>query len=170
MAMKIISSHFEDLPESAEVPARTLASLLDVSEVAIWRWSKISKLPRPRKLGGNTTRFNVGEVPTAYTKLASRAETTMAMIEARRELNILISIARAFELRAMGHDIATVWTLGVTECGGKHRIARYVFRKPRYERHWLELTTRYSRLGISMCMVLSQLWRLYLYISMLWAG
>ena len=74
------------------------------------------------------------------------------------------------ELRAMGHDIATVWTQGVTECGRKHRIVRYVFRKPRYERHWLELTTRYSRLGISMCMVLSQLWRLYLYISMLWAG
>jgi predicted DNA-binding transcriptional regulator AlpA len=71
MAMKPIPQHFDDLPASAQVPARTLASLLDVSEVTIWRWSKIGKLPRPRKLGGNTTRFNVGEVRAAFAKLAA---------------------------------------------------------------------------------------------------
>lgn len=69
MAMKVIPKHFDDLPASAQVPARTLASLLDVSEVTIWRWSKSGKLPRPRKLGGNTTRFNVGEVRAAFAKL-----------------------------------------------------------------------------------------------------
>ena len=101
---------------------------------------------------------------------AFEKQHSLTTIEARRELDIMMPAARVFELRAMGYDIATVWTLGVTECRRKHRIVRYVFRKPRHERYWLELTTRYSRLGISMCMVLSQLWGLYRYISMLWAG
>lgn len=71
MAKQTIPSHFDDLPASAEVPARTLAALLDISEVSVWRWSKIGKLPRPRKLGANTTRFNVGEVREALAKLAA---------------------------------------------------------------------------------------------------
>lgn len=71
MAMKVIPKHFDDLPASAQVAARTLATLLDVSEVTVWRWSKAGKLPVPRKLGGNTTRFNVGEVRAAMAKLAA---------------------------------------------------------------------------------------------------
>ena len=138
MALKVIPKHFDDLPASAEVPARTLSNR---------------------------------EHSQSWLMLAAfETKHSLTTIEARRELDIMMPAARVFELRAMGHDIATVWTQGVTECGRKHRIVRYVFRKPRYERHWLELTTRYSRLGISMCMVLSQLWRLYPYISMLWAG
>lgn len=62
---------FDDLPASAHIPARTLATLLDISEVSVWRWAKAGKLPRPRKLGANTTRFNVGEVREALTKLAA---------------------------------------------------------------------------------------------------
>ena len=64
-------TNFDDLPSSAQVPARMLASLLDVSEVTIWRWSKAGKLPKSRKLGANTTRFNVGEVRAAIAKLAA---------------------------------------------------------------------------------------------------
>jgi len=71
MAMKDIPKHFDDLPASAQVPARTLAVLLDVSEVTIWRWVKAGKLPSPRKLGGNTTRFNVGESREAISKLGT---------------------------------------------------------------------------------------------------
>lgn len=71
MAAKIIPQHFDDLPASAQVPARTLAGLLDISEVTVWRWSKSGKLPKPRKLGANTTRFNVGEVREALAKLAA---------------------------------------------------------------------------------------------------
>lgn len=71
MAKQTTPKHFDDLPASAQVPARTLASLLDVSEVTVWRWAKAGKLPRPRKLGGNTTRFNVGEVREALAKLAA---------------------------------------------------------------------------------------------------
>lgn len=50
-------------------------------------------------------------------------------IEARRDLDILHPAARVQELREIGHDIATNWTQGETECGRKHRIARYVLRK-----------------------------------------
>lgn len=71
MAKQVIPQHFDELPASAEVPARALAGLLDISEVTVWRWSKIGKLPRPRKLGANTTRFNVGEVRAALAKLAA---------------------------------------------------------------------------------------------------
>ena len=151
MAKQETPTHFDDLPASAQVPARTLANLLDISEVTVWRWSKIGKRPRPRKLGSNT-------IETKH---------FMTTVEARRELDILMPAARVFELRAMGHDIATVWTLGVTEYGRKHRIAQYVFSKPRHERHSLELYARLSRLGISMCIVLSQLWGLYRYLSRL---
>lgn len=72
MAIKAsLPKHFDDLPPSAQVPARTLATLLDVSEVTVWRWAKAGKLPAPRKLGSNTTRFNVGEVREAIAKLAA---------------------------------------------------------------------------------------------------
>ena len=62
---------FDDLPDVANVSARTLAQVLAVSEVTIWRWSKDSRLPKPRKLGANTTRWNVGEVRAALAKLAA---------------------------------------------------------------------------------------------------
>ena len=105
---------------------------------------------------------------------AFEKQHSLTTIEARRELDIMMPAARVFELRAMGYDIATVWTQGVTECGRKHRSARYVFRKPRHERHWLErwqtLFARFSRLGINMCIVLSQLWGLYRYLSRLGDG
>lgn len=71
MAKHNTPKHFDELPGSAQVPARTLAALLDVSEVTIWRWAKAGKLPSPRKLGSNTTRFNVGEVREALSKLAA---------------------------------------------------------------------------------------------------
>ena len=142
MALKVIPKHFDDLPTFAEVPARTLANR---------------------------------EHSQSWLMLAAfETKHAMTTIGARRELDIMMPAARVFELRAMGFDIATVWTQGVTECGRKHRIARYVFRKPRHERHWLErwqtLFARFSRLGISMCIVLSQLWGLYRYISMLLGG
>ncbi|HAN55816.1 MAG TPA: transcriptional regulator [Betaproteobacteria bacterium] len=59
------------MPASAQVPAKTLAALLDISEVTVWRWSKSGRLPRPRKLGANTSRFNVGEVRAAIAALAA---------------------------------------------------------------------------------------------------
>lgn len=91
------------------------------------------------------------ETPTHFDDLSASAEVP----------------ARAFELRAIGYDIATVWTQGVTKYGRKHRIARHVFRKPLHERHWLEVS---ARLGIRMYIVLSHLWSLYRYLSRLADG
>lgn len=71
MASNNPPKHFDDLPASAQVPARTLATLLDVSEVTIWRWAKSGRLPKPRKLGPNTTRWNVGLVRETLAKLAA---------------------------------------------------------------------------------------------------
>ena len=71
MAKQQTPTNFDDLPASAQVPARTLATLLGVSEVTIWRWTKAGKLPTPRKLGANTTRYAVGEVREAISKLAA---------------------------------------------------------------------------------------------------
>lgn len=69
--MATLPKHFDDLPDSAQIPASTLAALLGISEVTVWRWAKAKKLPVPRRLGANTTRFNVGEVRVAIAKLAA---------------------------------------------------------------------------------------------------
>lgn len=71
--MAKIPQHFDELPPSAQVPASTLAALLDVSQITIWRWSKTGRLPAPRKFGPGTTRWNVGEVRAALAKLGAEA-------------------------------------------------------------------------------------------------
>ena len=65
------TTSFDDLPDAGNVTARTLAQVLAVSEVTIWRWAKDGRLPKPRKLGANTTRWNVGQVRAALAKLAA---------------------------------------------------------------------------------------------------
>lgn len=149
---------------SGFISYNTLAAALETRLTTMWRWSKNSRSDP----GDNTEHCQSWRMLAAFE--TKHAFTT---IEVRRELHIMMP-ARVFELRAMGHDIATVQTQGMTEYGCKHRIARYVFRKPRHERHWLErwqtLFARFSRLGIKMCIVLSQLWGLYRYLSRLADG
>ena len=65
------TTSFDDLPDAGNVTARTLAQVLAVSEVTIWRWAKDGRLPKPRKLGANTTRWNVGQVRAALATLAA---------------------------------------------------------------------------------------------------
>ena len=60
---------------------------------------------------------------------AFEVRNSVTTIEARRDLDILMPAARVFELRARGFDIATIWTDDLTECGRKHRVARYVLMK-----------------------------------------
>jgi hypothetical protein len=60
---------------------------------------------------------------------AFEARHSLTTIEARRDLDILMPAARVFELRARGFDIATIWTDDMTECGRRHRVARYVLMK-----------------------------------------
>lgn len=74
---------------------------------------------------------NDNSAHTQRLRLLAAFETRQSIttIEARRELDILMPAARVFELRARGFDIATIWTDDLTECGRKHRVARYVLRK-----------------------------------------
>jgi uncharacterized lipoprotein YajG len=57
---------------------------------------------------------------------AFEVKNSLTTIEARRDLDILMPAARVFELRARGFDIETIWTEDLTECGRRHRVARYV--------------------------------------------
>ena len=61
------------------------------------------------------------------------ARNSLTTIEARRDLDILMPAARVFELRARGYDIETFWIDDLTECGRKHRVARYVLMGQRHE-------------------------------------
>lgn len=85
------------------------------------------KIGRPK--AGPTTQPNYND-NSAHSQrmrlLKKLRETSITTIEARRDLDILMPAARVFELRAIGHDIATIWTDALTDCGRKHRIARYV--------------------------------------------
>lgn len=74
---------------------------------------------------------NDNSAHTQRLRLLAAFETrhSLTTIEARRDLDILMPAARVFELRARGFDIATIWTDDLTECGRKHRVARYVMRK-----------------------------------------
>lgn len=71
MATRHTPENFDILPASAMVSAADLSGLLGISLNSVWRWSRLSKLPAPRKLGANTTRWNVGEVREALAKLAA---------------------------------------------------------------------------------------------------
>lgn len=63
--------NLDHAPDCSYVAARTLAAWLGVSQVTIWRWVKSKRLPAPKKLGENCTRFNVGQVREALAKLAA---------------------------------------------------------------------------------------------------
>lgn len=58
---------------------------------------------------------------------------SITTIEARSLLDIMAPAPRIFELRAIGYDIATVWTNGTTDQGKKHRVARYILRGVSHE-------------------------------------
>jgi uncharacterized lipoprotein YajG len=60
---------------------------------------------------------------------ALEERSVITTIEARRDLDILMPAARVFELRARGYEIETLWVDDLTECGRRHRVARYVLRK-----------------------------------------
>ncbi|MFH1494110.1 MAG: helix-turn-helix domain-containing protein [Pseudomonadota bacterium] len=53
---------FDTLPASANVRAETVAALFDVSTNTVWRWAKAGLLPKPSKIGANTTVWNVGQL------------------------------------------------------------------------------------------------------------
>lgn len=52
----------ENLNIGQQITDSKVAELLSISRATVWRWVKAGKLPAPRKLGDNTTRFDASEV------------------------------------------------------------------------------------------------------------
>ena len=78
-----------------------------------------------------THTHNDNSAHSQRTRLVAALELrSVTTIEARRDLDILMPAARVFELRARGYDIETLWVDDLTECGRRHRVARYWLRKP----------------------------------------
>lgn len=48
----------EEEIEGPWVSDKTLAAELDVHRTTIWRWAREGKIPKPKKIGPNTQRFN----------------------------------------------------------------------------------------------------------------
>ena len=44
---------------------------LGVSPATVWRWAKAGRIPQPRKIGENSTRWDSREVQTAIQKMAA---------------------------------------------------------------------------------------------------
>ena len=85
------------------------------------------KIGHPKAARSTHSNYNDNSAHSQGMRLLKRLhESNLTTIEARRDLDILMPAARVFELRARGYDIATIWTEGATDCGRKHRIARYV--------------------------------------------
>jgi hypothetical protein len=85
------------------------------------------KIGHPKAARNTHPNYNDNSAHSQRMRLLHRLhQSNLTTIEARRDLDILMPAARVFELRARGHDIATFWTEGTTDCGRKHRIARYV--------------------------------------------
>jgi predicted DNA-binding transcriptional regulator AlpA len=56
---------FDSLPDSAHVRIKVVAALNGIGPATVWRWVKSGRLPKPRKLGPNTTAWRVGELRRA---------------------------------------------------------------------------------------------------------
>lgn len=65
------SISFDALPDAAHVRLPMVALLYATSESNVWRWVQDGRIPKPRKLGPQTTVWNVGELRRA---LADKAE------------------------------------------------------------------------------------------------
>jgi hypothetical protein len=61
-----------------------------------------------------------------HTALIEREARGMTTIEIREDLDCMSPAARVLELRELGHQIQTVWTVSENAQGNNHRNARYV--------------------------------------------
>ena len=50
---------------------KEIAQALGVSRMTVWRWTKAGRLPQPRKIGANSTRWDSVEVMAAIRKMAA---------------------------------------------------------------------------------------------------
>lgn len=62
---------FDELPGSALVADKVVAELLSCHRTQVWRMAREGRLPKPIKIGLNSTRWRVSEVREAIAKLAA---------------------------------------------------------------------------------------------------
>lgn len=55
-------AQFDQLPNAAHVRLPVVAALKGISAPTVWRWVKAGRLPKPVKLGPNTTAWRVGDL------------------------------------------------------------------------------------------------------------
>lgn len=53
---------FDDLPDSAHVRDRVVATVTGYGRSSVWRLARSGLLPSPRKIGPGLTGWNVGEL------------------------------------------------------------------------------------------------------------
>ena len=51
-------------PHQKYISDKTLADRWEVSRDTIWRWSREGKIPKPRKIGENCTRWDIDDIET----------------------------------------------------------------------------------------------------------
>jgi predicted DNA-binding transcriptional regulator AlpA len=61
---------FDTLPDAAHVRFPVVATLYATSPSNVWRWVKDGRIPKPRKLGPQTTVWNVGDLRKALAGLS----------------------------------------------------------------------------------------------------
>lgn len=62
---KTAEPSFDALPDAAHVRLPVVALLYATSPSNVWRWVKEGRIPEPRKLGPQTTVWNVGDLRRA---------------------------------------------------------------------------------------------------------
>lgn len=63
-------SQFDKLPDAAHVRLPVVAELYATSQSNVWRWVKQGLIPKPRKVGPQTTVWNVGELRRSLAELS----------------------------------------------------------------------------------------------------
>jgi len=64
--------HFDSLSDSAFVRLPVVAILYATSPSNVWRWVQKGIVPKPRKLAGRTTAWNVGDLRKALKEVGLR--------------------------------------------------------------------------------------------------
>lgn len=62
---------FDRLPDSALIDVATVARVMSYSRNHVWRLARSGKLPKPIKLGPNSTRWKVSEIRAALAVLTA---------------------------------------------------------------------------------------------------
>jgi predicted DNA-binding transcriptional regulator AlpA len=65
-------SHFDTLPDSANVRLPVVQGLFSCSPMTVWRMTKDGRIPAARKLSARLTVWNVGELRKALADFQQR--------------------------------------------------------------------------------------------------